>query len=197
MRRLLLHQSLLDVLRALESRTDRVDSKLLVSVGPVWVVDAAHDARDLEDVLGDLGGHDVAVVAFGNGYEAVSILNSSTTQDVGVGAVPDDLVAPEVVGEDAADRGSRELVGVAVDDDHVVARLVHVRRDLGSDAAAANDEDLQSPLIIGRPRRRSGMALVRMWARALSLHFHGCDGARNWVVGGVLRSRPSWSGRVL
>src|SRR5260370_29489994 len=162
--RLFLQQSFLDVLRALECRRDRVDSKLLVSVGPVWVVDAAHDARDLEDVLGDLGGHDVAVVAFGDCYEAVSILNSSTTQDVGVGAVPDDLVALEVVGEDAAHRRARELVGVAVDDDDIVARPVHVGRDLGSDTAAANDEDLQSPLIIGRPRKRSGMTLARMWA---------------------------------
>src|SRR5260370_8049475 len=97
MRRLLLHQSLLDVLRALECRTDRVDSKLLVSVGAVGVVDAAHAARDFEDVLGDLVGHDVAVVAFADGYKAVSTLISTTTQDFGVVAVPACLCPPALL----------------------------------------------------------------------------------------------------
>src|SRR5260370_41045527 len=112
----LIHQQWFpDVPRALEGRTDRLDFKLLVSVGPVWVVDAAHDARDLEDVLRDLGGHDVAVVAFGDCYEAVRTLNSSTTQDVGVGAVAGELSALELFREGAPRRRARALVGAAVD----------------------------------------------------------------------------------
>src|SRR2546428_4759257 len=38
------------------------------------------------------------------------------------------------------------------------------------------------------------MALVRIWARALPLHFHGCDGARNWRLGGVLHCRSPGHG---
>ncbi|HAC45193.1 MAG TPA: hypothetical protein DCF65_03900 [Chloroflexi bacterium] len=41
------------------------------------------------------------------------------------------------------------------------------------------------------------MALVRMWPGALPLHFHGCDGAGNRRMGGLLPGRAPGSGPVL
>src|SRR6266851_1951359 len=38
------------------------------------------------------------------------------------------------------------------------------------------------------------MALVTIWTLALSLHFHGCHGARNRRLGGVLPGRPPGHG---
>ena len=78
-------------------------------------------------------------------------------QDVGVGAVADHLVALEVVGQHAARGGARELVGVPVDDHDLVAGLVHVGGDLRTDPTAADDQQLQGWLIIGRPFRMGGL----------------------------------------
>ena len=97
----------------------------------------------LKTCLATCDGHDVAVVAFGDGDKAVGVLDAGPAQDVGVGAVADDLVALEIVGQDAARGSARELVGIPVDDHDLVAGLVHVGGDLRADPTAANDEELQ------------------------------------------------------
>src|SRR5258706_5753382 len=146
----LLQQRLLDALGAIDGRTDRVQPELFVSLRALGVVDAADDAGNLEDVLGDLRGHDVAVVAFGHRHEAVRVLDACPAQHLRVGAIADDLVAFEIVGQDPPLGCPGELVRVSVDDGHVVSAAVHFGRDLGSDSTAANDHDLHIESIIGR-----------------------------------------------
>src|SRR5690348_6310048 len=138
-----LHQDALDVLGAFDGRTDGVDAELLVRLGALGVVDAGDDVRDLEDVLGDLRGHDVAVVAFGHGDEAVGLLDAGAPEDVDVGAVAHDLVAPEVPRQDAAGRGARKCVGIAVDDHDLMAGAVHVGRDLRTNTPTPDDQQPQ------------------------------------------------------
>ena len=127
-----------------------MQAQLLVGLGAFGIVDASHDPRHFEDVLGNLGRHDVAVVAFSDRHEAVGVFDTRPSEHVGIGAVTDDLVAFEVVGEDSPGSRARELVGVSVDDHHVVAGLVHVGCQLRAHPTAADYEELQGWLIIGR-----------------------------------------------
>src|SRR4029077_4340210 len=76
------------------------------------------------------------------------------SQNLGVGSVADDLVSLEVVGQDPARGCAGELVGISVDDHNVVTGLVHVGRQLRTHPSAADYEELQGKLIIGRPRAR-------------------------------------------
>src|SRR5438067_10490410 len=146
-----LHQDTLDVLGAFDGGTDRVDAELLVGLGTLGIVDTGHHVRDLEDVLGDLGGHDVAVVALCDGDETVGLLDAGPAEDVDVGAVADDLVAAEVPGEDSPGRGARKGVRVAIHDDDLVAGAIHVGRDLRADTTTPDDQEPQGWLIIGTP----------------------------------------------
>src|SRR5206468_2280423 len=157
-----LQQDVLNVLGALDGRADGVHAQLLVRLRALGVVDAGDYVRDLEHMLGDLRGHDVAVVALGHGDEAVGLLDAGATQDVDVGAVADHLVAAEVQGEHAAGGGAREGVGVAVDDHDLVARLVHVGRDLRANTTTPHDQQLQVRSIIGRPWSRPGRPRGRL-----------------------------------
>src|SRR5260370_27684797 len=122
---LLLQQGFLDVLGTLEGRTDGMQAELLVSIGTLGIVDTGNDPGYLEDDLGDLGGHDVAVVAFGHGDEAIGILHAGPPQDIGIGAVADHLVALEIVREHASRGRARELVWVPIDDDDLMTRPAH------------------------------------------------------------------------
>ena len=157
----MLEQSLFYVLGAFDRGADGVQPQLLVCLGALWVIDAGHHARHLEDVLGDLRRHDVAIVAFGDSDESVGVLDTGAAEDLGVGAVADDLVALEVVGQDAALGRAGELVGVAVDDGDVVAVAVHLSGDPGADASAADDHDLQRASIIGRASESTSIMAVR------------------------------------
>src|SRR5260370_4472510 len=125
-----LQQAPLHVVSGLEGGADRVQAELFIGFGPLGVVDASYDVGDLENVLGDLRRHDVPVVAFGHGDKPVRMLDPSPSQDVGVGAVADDLVAFEVPGEHPARRGAGERVRIAVDDYDLMARATHFGPDL-------------------------------------------------------------------
>ena len=72
--------------------------ELGVGLGPQRVVDLGDDPADAERLGGELGGHDVAVVALGQGEEHVGALGAGPAQDVLVGAVAADGVAAEVDG---------------------------------------------------------------------------------------------------
>src|SRR5579864_8520199 len=160
--------------------------------------------RDLEDVLGDLGGHDVAVVAFGDRHEPIGVFDSGPPQDVGVGAVADHLITLEVPPQHAARRRAGERVGIPVDDDDLVAGSIHVGGDLGADPSATNDHELQSALITGRHRRRPWTSAVRcydlracafpsrLWASWRSGSASGSS--RTWRVTGA-STRPPRRGR--
>ena len=95
--------------------------------------------------------HDVAVIAFGHRDESIGPLDAGPAQDVDVGPVADHLIALEIAGQDPSRRRTRKGVRIAVDDDHLVARAIHVRRDLGANTPTPNDENPQAGLIIGTP----------------------------------------------
>ena len=138
----------MDVLRTFDGRAKGLNAELLIRIRAFGVVDARHDMRDLEDVLGDLRSHDVAVVALSHGDETVGMLDARTTENIGVGAVADHLLAAKLPGQDATRRGTREGIGVAIDDDHLVALTVHVGRNLRADPATPYDQQPQRALII-------------------------------------------------
>src|ERR1700694_3901474 len=94
-----LQQSLLDVLRTFDGRTDCVQAELLVRLGALWIVNARYNAGDLEDWLCDLPGLDVAFVAFGYRNEAVGVLDPGPSEDVGIRTVAHHLVTLEVRGQ--------------------------------------------------------------------------------------------------
>ena len=128
---------------------DGVEAELLIRVGPLRIVNAGDDVWDLEDVLGDLRGHDVPVVAFRHGDKTVSVLGAGAAQDVYVCAVADHLVAFELSRQNASCRGARKGVRIAIDDDDFMTRTIHVGCDLRADTTTPDDEELQRRLIIG------------------------------------------------
>src|SRR2546423_14944426 len=87
--------------RALGGRAEHLQAELAIDLGPDRVVDPGDHLVHLEDVLRDLSGHDVAVVALRHGDEAVDVLRAGTSEQVGLGAVPDHEAAPEALLEDA------------------------------------------------------------------------------------------------
>ena len=96
----------------------------------------AIDLPDAERLVGQLGGHHVAVVALGHRDEDVGALGAGPAEDVLVGAVAADGVAAE------RRRQAVERLGREVEDDHVVAGGIEVCGEDGADPAAADDDDL-------------------------------------------------------
>ena len=91
----------------------RGDPELGVGLGPQRVVDLGDDPVDAELLGRELGGHDVPVVAFGQGQEDVGALGAGPLEDVLVGAVATD--------RRAAERGRQPIEGGGgtVDDEHL------------------------------------------------------------------------------
>src|ERR1041385_1050134 len=131
---------------ALDRRAEHAEPELAVDLGPDRVVDPSDDLVHVEDVLGDLRGHDVAVVALRHGDEAVRLLGAGAAQEVGLHAVADHEAAPEAVLEDAPGREPAEGAGIAVDDGHLVPAAIELLGEARADSAAADDEDLHRAL---------------------------------------------------
>jgi hypothetical protein len=117
---------------------ERRDPEVGVGLRADRVVELGHDLVDVERLVGQLGGHHVAVVALGHRDEHVGTARAGPLEDVLVGAV-------------AADRGAAEGRWQAVErlrrqvDDHdFVARRIEVRGELGADASGADDDDLHA-----------------------------------------------------
>ena len=91
----------------------RRDPELGVGLGPQRVVDLGDDPVDAERLGRELGGHDVAVVAFGQGQEDVGALGAGPPEDVLVRAVAADRLAAER-GRQAVEGGGRD-----VEDEHL------------------------------------------------------------------------------
>ena len=161
-----------------------MQTKLLVGLGALWVIDAGDDARDFEDVFRNLRRHDVAVVTLCDGHEAVGVLDARSPQHIGVGSVADHLVALEVAGQNTAGRGPGELVGVPVDDHDLMAGLVHVGGDLGTHATTPHNQQLQAALIIGRASRDLRPTLLAFGPLRFPFTFMGLMalGIGLWVV---------------
>src|SRR4030081_246910 len=91
------HQHLPDPTRTLDGGTENVEAKFAVSLLADRIIDPADDPRDLEDLLGYLSGHDVSIVAFGDGHEGVRVLDSRLAQKLRVRAIAHDEVAIELL----------------------------------------------------------------------------------------------------
>ena len=91
----------------------RGDPELGIGLGPQRVVDLGDDPVDAELLGRELGGHDVPVVAFGQGQEDVGALGAGPLEDVLVGAVATDRRAAE------RRRQPIEGGGGTVDDEHL------------------------------------------------------------------------------
>src|SRR5437588_8808981 len=76
--------------RAGNRRTVRLQAELAINLVADRICDATDDPRHLEDVLGDLSGHDVAVVALRERAKRVHVFNPGSTQSVDVDALADD-----------------------------------------------------------------------------------------------------------
>src|SRR5207237_6094998 len=96
------HQHAADHRGALDGGTEGMQTEFAVGSLADWVVDATDDLRDLVDVLGDLGRHDVAIIALGQDHEAVRLFHSGSAQQLGVGSVTDHEGPPEVASECAS-----------------------------------------------------------------------------------------------
>ena len=111
-----------------------VDAQLHVRALVIGVVQARDDVRHAEQTAAHFGAHEVRVVELGDGGHDVAIFDTGFDEGFLVeahtlhrGAVE---VAPQV----------RERVHVLVDDAHVVAVIRQHVRQLGTDAAAADDD---------------------------------------------------------
>ena len=123
------------------------------------VVDLGDDPLDAERLVGELGGHDVAVVALGQGQEHVGALGAGPAEDVLVGPVAADGLPAEV-------DGSRSKAdGETVQDDDLVAGAVVGLGDGCADPAASDDDDLHdgSSLIGSRTTQTAHGAFWRMY----------------------------------
>jgi hypothetical protein len=125
-----------DRVREHRGPADRRDAELRVRGGSDRIVDLRDHLADAELLHRDLRGHDVPVVALGEGQEDVRALSAGSSQDVLVGAVPADRLALEIVGQPV------ERLRHGVDDDHLVPGRIKGLGERGADTAAADDDDL-------------------------------------------------------
>ncbi len=112
----------------------RRDPELCVGRGPQRIVDLGDDLAGRQLLHGELGGHDVPVVALGQGQEQVGVLGPGTAQHVLIRAVAPHGVAGERAGQ-AVECPRRD-----VQDDHLVAGLVEHLGHRGAHPAAADDD---------------------------------------------------------
>src|SRR2546428_4441232 len=126
----------MDLPRSGERRADRIQAELAVDVLADGVVDPGDDAWDLEDLPSDLGGHDVAIVAIGQGGEAVGRLDPGLAQHILVDPVAEDHLAGEI--------GTQPIEGapIVVDHRNLVAGLGKGEGGHRANAAATDDHEL-------------------------------------------------------
>ena len=110
------------------------DAEFAIHLSARRIVDPRDDPLDLKHPLRDQRGHDVAVVAVGDGDEAVGGRRAGAFEHVVIDAGADDDVAFEFLSE------AFESGRVLVDDDDFVTVGIEVFRERGADAAAPNDE---------------------------------------------------------
>src|SRR5207302_5113427 len=129
-------QHRMDLPRPGERRADRIQAELAVDVLADRVVDPGDDPGNLENLLGDLGRHDVAVVAVGEGGEAVRRLDARLAEHVLIDSVPKHHLAGKIAAQPV------EGAPVVVNHGDLVAGLGEGQGRHGADAAASNDHEL-------------------------------------------------------
>src|SRR5438445_5477565 len=96
---------------------DGVEAELTVDILAHWVVDPGDYPGDLENLAGDLGRHDVSIVAVGQGGEAIRRLDAGLAEDIFIDPVAENHLPREVAPQ------AVERAAVHVDDGHLVTRL--------------------------------------------------------------------------
>ncbi len=110
---------------------------LTVGVRADRIVDLTDHVLDAEDLLRDLGGHQVAVVALGQREERVGLVDARLALYLEIRAVPEQRGALE--------RRRKVLKGHAlqVDDGHVVPTAIQQSCEERTNPATADNNDLQ------------------------------------------------------
>src|SRR5207302_4311850 len=123
-----------DLLGTGKPRADRVEAELRIDILAHRVVNPGDHPRDLEDLPGDLSGHDIAVVAVGQRGKAVRCLDAGLAKHVLLDPIAEHHLTVEV--------GPQPVEGAAVDIDHghLVARLRQGDGSHGAYPAAADDD---------------------------------------------------------
>jgi hypothetical protein len=114
---------------------DGLQAQRPIGLGPERIVDLGDDPGNAEHVLGQLGGHDIPIVALGQGHDDLGHLGFRTAQDV---LIPADAANGDPA---VAARQTLEGAGIEVDHGHVVAPLVEPDGGLGAHPSAADDDD--------------------------------------------------------
>ena len=139
-----------------------VDAHLAIRLGANGIIDARDHLADGEYLLGDLRGHDIGVVALGDGDEDVGPVQPGFAQRVLVQTRADHALALEPRAEPP------EGVTGQVDDRDGVAFQRELPGQRGADAPAAQDDDRRGVAVVSamicrlpprpRPRRRGDSA---------------------------------------
>src|SRR5438128_11341387 len=174
-----------------EGGAERIQAEFAVDVLAHRVVDAGDHARHLEDFTGDLRGHDVPVVAIGQGGEAVRRFDAGLAKHVLVDPVAEHHLAGEVVTEPV------ERPAVAVDDGDPVASFGKGNRSHGAHTAATNDDELHELKPHSRHYRprasraasTSGSPAARIFAWVVATSY----GTRPKRTAGVARSTIAYA----
>src|SRR5438128_2572874 len=100
-----------------ERGTNGVEAELSVDVLANRVVDPGDHPGDFEDLAGDLGRHDVSIVAVGQGGETIRALDPGLAEDILIDPVAEDHLSVEI--------GAQPVEGatIHIDNGHLVTRL--------------------------------------------------------------------------
>src|SRR6184192_1313335 len=79
-----------------ERRADSVEAELTVDILAHRVVDPGDHPGALENLAGDLGRHDVSIVAVGQGGEAIRSLDAGLAQDILIDPVAENHLPREI-----------------------------------------------------------------------------------------------------
>jgi len=109
---------------------------LPIRVGADRIVDLRDDLLHPEDLLRDLRGHEIPVVALRQRDERIGLLDTGLAEDVEIGAVAEQRRSLEVL------RQMREGGAFEIDHSDVVAAGVEQASEERSGPAAADDDDL-------------------------------------------------------
>ena len=137
-------------IRADDSGTDDAKAQALVDLKTDRVVDPTDHLRHVEDVLGHLRGHDVAVVTVRKGAEGVRTFDARPLQHVLVNAVAEQGIAAERIAE-TGERGGR-----LIDDRDLVVLFGELQGKAGAHPSAAEYHNLHEEWIMpeqGHPVR--------------------------------------------
>src|SRR6267143_2629230 len=165
-----------------QGRAGRIQAQLAVDVLSDRIVDARDHPRDVEDLAGDLGGHDVPVVAVGERGKALRLLDARLAKHVLINTIAQHHLTREVRPQTV------ERAPVDVDDGDLLAVGDQHLSHHGSHPAASHDDHPH-----GRRPIIGTLPYIPSARRAASIS--GSPAARilAWVVGTSYATRWNWT----